>query len=233
MIKLTDILNEGVYDPGIFKAVFTAGGPGSGKSFTASTLFGMPEITPTVSGDGLKSVNSDAAFEKYLTNASLSHDVASLGKNDHAKAMVLRDKAKSATRTRMVNYINGKLGMIIDGTGKNYIKISTMVQSLRKEGYDCYMIFVNTSLEVALERNRKRSRKLPDEIVKTGWSAVQKNMGAFQSLFGSANILIVDNSTYKEFPKVVKKSAANFVRRPIKNATAKKWIAKELQLRKS
>ena len=58
MIKLIDILNEGVYDPGIFKAVFTAGGPGSGKSYTASNLFGMPEKMPFVSAKGLKGVNS-------------------------------------------------------------------------------------------------------------------------------------------------------------------------------
>ena len=31
MIKLIDLLNEGVNDPGIFKAVFLAGGPGSGN----------------------------------------------------------------------------------------------------------------------------------------------------------------------------------------------------------
>ena len=66
MIKLTNILKEGVYDPGIFKAVFTAGGPGSGKSYTASTLFGMPEKMPYVSAKGLKGVNSDSAFENYL-----------------------------------------------------------------------------------------------------------------------------------------------------------------------
>ena len=63
MIKLIDILTEGVYDPGIFKAVFTAGGPGSGKSYVASTLFGMPEKMPFVSAKGLKSVNSDKYFE--------------------------------------------------------------------------------------------------------------------------------------------------------------------------
>ena len=33
MIKLKALITEGVYDPGIFKAIFLAGGPGSGKSF--------------------------------------------------------------------------------------------------------------------------------------------------------------------------------------------------------
>ena len=32
-------LNEGVYDPGIFKAFFLAGGPGSGKTFVTRSAF--------------------------------------------------------------------------------------------------------------------------------------------------------------------------------------------------
>ena len=97
MIKLSEILKEGVYDPGIFKAVFTAGGPGSGKSYTASTLFGMPERMPFVSAKGLKGVNSDSAFETYLDKAGLSQDIKSLNAKDHVKAMELRDQAKRVT----------------------------------------------------------------------------------------------------------------------------------------
>ena len=43
MLKLMDLLNEGVYDKGILKAVFMAGGPGSGKSYVASQIFGIPK----------------------------------------------------------------------------------------------------------------------------------------------------------------------------------------------
>ena len=80
MIKLVDILTEGVYDPGIFKAVFTAGGPGSGKSYAASTLFGMPEKMPFVSAAGLKGVNTDSAFKTFLNKAGLNTDLASINK---------------------------------------------------------------------------------------------------------------------------------------------------------
>ena len=208
MIRLKDILNEGVYDPGIFKAVFTAGGPGSGKSYTASTLFGMPERMPFVSAKGLKGVNSDSAFETYLDKAGLSQDIKSLNAKDHVKAMELRDQAKRVTVKRMHNYINGKLGLLIDGTGKDYTKIAKMKVQLQRHGYDCFMVFVNTTLEVAIERNEKRQRKVPLDILKKGWHAVQDNMGRFQTLFGSGNMLIVDNSTYKQFPSVVKKAAS-------------------------
>ena len=232
MIKLVDILNEGVYDPGIFKAVFTAGGPGSGKSYAASTLFGMPEKMPFVSAQGLKSVNSDKYFETYLQMKGLSQDIASLDPEEYEQAMELRKKSKAVSKAGLKNYINGRLGLLIDGTGKDYAKIEKQKKRLQSVGYDCFMIFVNTDLDVALERNQTRDRKLPSELVKSSWQAVQNNMGKFQSLFGRSNMLIVDNSEYKDFADVVKKAANSFITRKIQNPIAKAWIKKELELRK-
>ncbi len=232
MIKLFDILKEGVYDPGIFKAIFTAGGPGSGKSYAASTLFGMPEKMPFVSADGLKSVNSDKYFETYLQMSGMSQDISKLSPEEMDQAMILRDKSKKVRDAALKNYINGRLGMLIDGTGKNYAKIAKQKKRLQDVGYDCFMIFVNTDLDVALERNFKRDRKLPTELVKKSWKAVQNNLGKFQGLFGSSNMLVVDNSEYKDFPKIIKNGAREFIKRPIQNHVAKKWIKKELELRK-
>ena len=65
MISLRQLLAEGVYDKGILKAVFMAGGPGSGKSYVASQLFGIPKKV-NVSVSGLKTVNSDTEFEALL-----------------------------------------------------------------------------------------------------------------------------------------------------------------------
>mgnify|MGYP000636666947 CR=1 FL=1 len=50
-------ITEGVYDPNIFKAFFLAGGPGSGKSWVSER---------TLSGMGLKIINSDNAFSRAL-----------------------------------------------------------------------------------------------------------------------------------------------------------------------
>jgi len=232
MIKLKDILNEGVYDPGIFKAIFTAGGPGSGKSYAAATLFGMPEKMPFVSAKGLKSVNSDKYFETYLKMSGLSQDISSLKPSEFEKAMELRKKSKSVRDAALKNYINGRLGLLIDGTGKDYDRIAKQKKRLQDVGYDCYMVFVNTDLEVALDRNQQRERTLPSELVKSSWQAVQNNMGKFQGLFGRSNMLIVDNSEFKEFPNIVKKGANQFMNRKIQNPIAKAWIKKELELRK-
>lgn len=232
MIKLKDILNEGVYDPGIFKAIFTAGGPGSGKSYAAATLFGMPEKMPFVSAKGLKSVNSDKYFETYLKMSGLSQDISSLKPAEFEKAMQLRKKSKSVRDAALKNYINGRLGLLIDGTGKDYSSISKQKQRLESVGYDCYMVFVNTDLDVALDRNMQRERTLPSELVKSSWQSVQNNLGKFQGLFGRSNMLIVDNSEFKQFPNIVKKGANEFMNRKIQNPIAKAWIKKELELRK-
>ena len=233
MIKLTDILNEGVYDPGIFKAIFTAGGPGSGKSYAASSLFGMPEKMPHVSAQGLKSVNSDKYFETYMKMSGISQDIAKMTPDEYKQAMILRNKSKQVRDAALKNYINSRLGLLIDGTGKDYAKIAIQKKRLQEVGYDCFMVFVNTDLEVALKRNSERERKLPMELVKKSWQAVQNNMGKFQGLFGASSMLVVDNSEYKEFAKIIKGNAREFISRPIKNHIAKKWIKKELELRKS
>ena len=62
-MKYFNELQEGVYDPNIFKAFFIAGGPGSGKSFV---------VRKTTGGLGLRVVNSDDAFEAQLKKANLS-----------------------------------------------------------------------------------------------------------------------------------------------------------------
>ena len=84
---IRSVLEEGIYDPGILKAVFMAGGPGSGKSFTAKSLFGgNPKSVQNVStASGLKIVNSDPAFEKFLADAGINPgDLGSMSDEEFA-----------------------------------------------------------------------------------------------------------------------------------------------------
>ena len=106
-------------------------------------------------------------------------------------------------------------------------------------GYDTFMVFVNTSLEVAQQRNETRPRRLPVDIVEKSWKDVQKNMAVFQGLFGNANFLLVDNNQHlspkaarKKFNMLVGKGIGKFIKRPIKNKQAKKWIEKQKLLKK-
>jgi cytidylate kinase len=233
-VKLFEqFLEEGVNDPGILKAFFMAGGPGSGKSYVASELFALPKDSDftTVSYDnGLKLVNSDANFEYLLKKAGIDMaELMTLKNQDPAewdRAMQIRNRAKALTKAGQDLYIEGRLGMIIDGTGKDYKKIEGQVKELRDLGYDCYMVFVNTSLEVAQERNAARARKLPVDMVTLMWDEVQQNIGKFQRLFKSKRFEIVDNSTYGDSMPIdlVGKEIRKFMAQPVSNPIGKKWI---------
>lgn len=223
MRTFKEILQEGVYDPSIFKAIFLAGGPGSGKSFI---------VKKTTLGLGFKLINSDSVFEKMLDDASLDAGKPEDIYSDEGQA--IRAKAKATTDKMKNNYVAGRLGLIIDGTGKDYEKIKNQATKLKELGYDVSMIFVNTSLEVAQKRNTERSRKLPEVEVTKMWNAVQNNIGKFQNLFGSNNFIVIDNNDATEdiFMKAWKR-VMKFADKNTENIIAKKWIASELEKKKS
>ena len=219
-----EYLQEGVYDPGIFKAYFLAGGPGSGKSFVTANAF---------AGLGLKLVNSDDVLTKYLNKEGLS---LKMPESEKEKRDELRQKAKITTAARTDLYLQGRLGMIMDGTARDYAKISTQQRLFKFLGYQTIMLFVNTSLDVALERNAKRDRSVPQNIVKTNWNVVQSNMGRFQKLFQPANFFVIDNSTSeKELVTATLNRAASIVRRTMNQPhgfIAKQWIDRQLRIKK-
>tara|TARA_R100000697_G_scaffold62195_1_gene75117 strand:+ start:25 stop:708 length:684 start_codon:yes stop_codon:yes gene_type:complete len=225
MKKLNQILQEGVYDPGIFKAFFLAGGPGSGKTFVTRSAF---------AGTGLKLVNSDAAFERGLKKAGLS---LKMPDSEEYFRNIVRAKAKMTASTQLDTYMQGRLGLVIDATGRDINVINTQKRMLDQIGYDSYMIFVNTSLDVALERNRNRPRSIPEYIVTDSWNGVQRNIGQFQRIFSPNRMLIVDNNrSEKELVTLTLNTAAKFIRGQLRttpqNLTAKQWIANELQAKK-
>jgi predicted kinase len=231
-------LNEGVYDPGILKAFFMAGGPGSGKSYVATEIFDFPKgaVSSVSYATGLKLVNNDNAFEKGLKDAGYSpSDLSKLAKDpeEWSKVMTIRDKAKNVTRRMQNNYIGGRLGQVIDGTGKNFDKIKGHRRLYQDLGYDTYMVFVNTSLEIALERNQMRERKLEDSMVEKMWRDVQDNLGKFQKLFGADRMLIVDNSEYGgNILQQIEKQVSKHLNKPIKNPLGKRWIQDQLRDKK-
>ena len=257
-----EMITEGVDDPGILKCVFLAGGPGSGKSYTAKEIFGVGKTsTSSVSAGGLKLVNSDTAFEKGLKDNGI--DMKLLGKYEKENPEMwnfiagdenpnsIRNQAKKITKQQQAFYEAGRLGMIIDGTGDEVMKIKEKKKHAEDLGYDCYMVFVNTSLEVAQERNATRERTLSPERVTQIWKACQNNLGAFQSMF-SGNFIIVDNTEYKKYQSKVKnkqtgeikivdtaiaqniqKGIDAFLRKPIYNQIGKKWIQTARMLKKA
>ena len=219
-MKTFQNLQEGLNDPNIFKAFFLAGGPGSGKSFV---------VRKTTGGTGLQIVNSDDAFERYLKQAGLSRKMPA---SEEEPRDIERARAKKVTSAREEGYVGGRLGLIIDGTGKDYDKIAKQSIQLRQLGYDTHMIFVNTSLDVALERNAKRSRSVPESIAVRSWKDVQSNIGKFSQHFRQNFVVVDNNDADAKDPQVFKdvfKQIKGLLRKKVTSPIAKQWVMQQMK----
>ena len=212
-MKTFQDLQEGLNDPNIFKAFFLAGGPGSGKSYV---------VRKTTGGSGLRVVNSDDAFENLLKKANLSLKMPA---EEEEAREVHRQRAKKLTTKREANYVEGRIGLVIDGTGKEYDKIAKQL------GYDVHMIYVNTSLDTALARNAKRARSVPEDIVVKSWKDVQSNIGKFSQYFRQNFVVVDNNDSDEDVMTPVFKQIRGLLKKPVRSPLAKEWVTQEMKRR--
>lgn len=213
--KFKEYILEGVNDPSIFKCVFLAGGPGSGKSF----IVGKTSLKAL----GFKIVNSDDIFEIKMSKEEMELTPENIFSD---KGQTIRNQSKQLSDKRLKNYLLGRLGLVIDGTGKDFEKIKSQKEMMDKLGYESMLLLVNTDEKTSLERNRKRDRSLPDSKVSEFWKKIQNNIGKFQNLFGN-NFIVVDNSDGSDYEKItfsVYKKVDKWRRILPKNKMVNKWI---------
>jgi predicted kinase len=215
-----EAINEGVYDKNIFKAFFLAGGPGSGKSWVSAR---------TLMGQGMKVINSDDGFENYAKKVGLELKMTNMSAFQTKQKNFLRTRAKRGTMSMHQHAIDGRLGMIMDSTARDTARIEAEAQSMRYLGYDTYMVFVNTTLEVALKRNELRPRSVPEPIVINSHRQIQKNIPKLRAIFGFKNFVEVDNNVEAEDVNIkVYKEIQKLVRSKPTSPMAQAWIDNEL-----
>jgi predicted kinase len=222
---IEDLITEGVYDPGVFKAVFLMGGPGSGKSEVVTGL--------ALKALGLKLINTDQAFEKGLKKAGLSLDLRGA---DMDKIDPIRAKAKTTTKIGMDMYMNGRLGLIFDTTSANDSKIKDYKKHLDAIGYESKMVYVQTSLKNAQDRNANRPRKVPPKIVASDWNKSNANAIKLQKMFGKDFIKIENDDTLDALKKKTTKlysQLMTWTSKFPKNNRANTWKDNELAKKKT
>jgi len=226
-----EILTEGVHDKAIFKVVFLAGGPGSGKDYV---------LDNTLAGHGLTEINSDKALEFLMDKEGLDKTMPA---SENEKKDIVRGRAKNITELRQKLALLGRNGLIINGTGDDVEKITKIKKKLEEIGYDSSMIVVNTADEISKQRNIERGqrggRTVPEHIRKEKWDNVQAGRAEFAKMFGQ-NYMEFDNSEDLRTapPEVVKAkkeemlqlftNVKNFVAAKPTSDVAKEWIAGEL-----
>ncbi len=162
------------------------GGPGSGKSTVVKKL--------SLNALGLKTVNTDKAFEIGLKKAGQTLDLATVPADIRDP---IRKHSKRITGKTMDLYLNGRLGLVFDTTSADASKIKSYMKRLEILGYESKMIYVSASLDNALKRNKARARVLPDEVVRNDWERSQKNLSTMKGIFKRDLITITNDDDMK------------------------------------
>ena len=159
------------------KVVFLAGGAGSGKGNVIKKL--------NLEKQGFKVVNSDISLEWLKKNNGLPENMNEFTKEQRSTLGKLQSQARQIAKNKMMKYKGSADGVVVDGTGGSIKAMEKLVNEFKDKGYDVSMVFVETSLKTALERNRvRKERSLLDKIVEKNHEAVQGNKSGFKTMFG-------------------------------------------------
>jgi adenylate kinase family enzyme len=209
--EITQVVDEGIHDQHIFKCVFLIGSPGSGKTFVSNKLF---------ASSGLKKVNLDDMFELIATKNG--EDLKTLSSTEKGKHLIDQSWEKIIKKRDL--HMHGRLGIIMDITGRRLDRVLQPKQMFEELGYECFCVIVNTDLKTAMKRNSERNRSVPEYFLVKSFNEVKENFGEIQKAFGAQNTMIIDNREdsvieWDYYWKQIQK----FLNKPLSHV-AKQWL---------
>jgi dephospho-CoA kinase len=224
-------LAEGIQDKSTLKVIFTAGSAGSGKTTISSFLldYDKDQAVNTMTQTGLKISNIDMPYTVLLKQIGVDPaKLGSLPKEEFNKINYgpesVREKSRHLTSLALTSYKRQRLGVLVDGTGRDRALITRMKEEFEALGYDCMMIFVGVDLDQALERNRKRKRTLPDGLIASIWKDVNNNLYYYDSLFGDNFVHVKNNVMDMQNLKQAKRKVSSFLQSPVQNPIGQEWL---------
>jgi predicted kinase len=219
-MKLTElILSESLNDKGIFKAVFFAGTPAAGKTYTLGKITDGA-IQPRI-------VNTDKFYE-FLGNIT-GIDLGETGSADVKAELV--DKSTQLTKSQLKLYLNSMLPLFIDGTSSNINNILRRVGILESLGYDVAMIWIDASLETSLSRAKERNRHVSPEFIKRAHELSEENKIFYESKFSNFYSVKNDGELNNEAIEKAYKKVASFFSSSVKNPIGHRNIVKLKELK--
>ena len=210
-MRFLNFLNEGIEDKGIFKAVFLAGHPGSGKTFVMNKIKG---------GVDPRWVNTDKAHvsKEDIKKLDPESQLRVFKKHWERGWAFIRDDVKRINKNQLSLYINSMLPLAVDGTSNSVSIINRRKGLLESFGYDTAMVFINTDLQTAINRAAGRERPVEPEFITAAYEQVSKAKSFYRGQF--QNFIEVPNNDGELTEKIINTSfkfMLNFYNSPIKN----------------
>ena len=122
--------------------ILTAGLPGAGKS----TVLSKSEYShlPVVDPDEVKKT---------------------LPGYDPLNPQLVHDESKLIARENHLMLLSKGESFVVDGTGTNVEKYLQWINEARELGYTIVLFYVKVAASTSLERNARRDRKVPEEVI--------------------------------------------------------------------
>jgi len=187
---------------------------GAGKSTIARQLVG---------GSGLRSLNLDNFNELLIKKGKVA------GGNLTPDQL---ERSWQLTQAQKDNWVTERLGLLIDGSGRNVEGLVKPLTELEKLGYDTMVILVNVSLETSLQRQQSRAaqqtaqygagRNVPLDLAKSSYEQIQQNIPKLQQLYGN-RLLIINNERAADLSQE-QSIVSKFLNSPPSSPAAVQWI---------
>jgi len=146
---------------------FTAGAPGSGKStVTAQRLAGQHVID----SDRWKQSHPD-------------YDPKNPG--------ALHTWSSKMATSEFFERIGGEESFVFDGTGSDTAKLANFINQANVAGFETQILYVKASLTTCIERNAKRERSVPAELVREKHGLIATSVDLLSGLVD--RVVVVNN----------------------------------------
>lgn len=186
---------RGITNPNYGWCVIMAGAAGSGKGFTIKNQ--IPIVGKTINVDDLKKlyikmVNKGQIQDRVydLSNAQDTYQLHKVIKNKGWKQKQMNGVMNSDTHP-----IDRLPNLIFDITGKQLTDISSIIEMAKPIGYKIVLVWVATNRGMAMFRNLKRDRVVPQETFHT----IHNQCNAFLPSFLKGNESDIVNDIDKAY----------------------------------
>ncbi len=153
------------------KMIFTMGLPGSGKSGIANKRF--PDAY-SIDPDAIKASHPNYDPER----PELLHVWSKMVAEDQFSGTVMS---------------NVDMTVVVDGTGTNVEPMINKIRRARAAGWQVELLFVVVTLAVALERNAKRERTVPEALIREKAATIYTAFEVVSAEIKAGNVEIVYN----------------------------------------
>jgi len=139
-------------------------------------------------------------------------------------------RASELSSKQLDNYLEGRLGVIFDGTGQNVERIMQTKRKLDFHGYETILVFIEVDLEDALSRNLDptRNRVEDPKYIERIWNEMNNNKQelatAFRDKMITINNKIGSTNDWNKGWKIVKR----WLDRPVNTPYAQDWKRGEM-----